>query len=84
MWDLHRKEGERTLWLSSSGGGLFGRPMTRKSYGALLNFWELFSPLRPSACIYITWSGTIPVSYFKQRTSFLVVSKPFVERTFEA
>src|ERR1700721_48026 len=43
MWDLHGKEGERTLWLSSSGGGLFGRPMTRKSYGALLNFWELFS-----------------------------------------
>ena len=32
--------GERSLRLSSSGGGLFGRLMTRESYGALLNFWR--------------------------------------------
>jgi hypothetical protein len=29
---------KRTLGSSSSGGGLFGRPMTRKSHGTLLNF----------------------------------------------
>jgi hypothetical protein len=46
------KEEERSLCLSSSGGGLFGRPTTRKSYGALLNFGELFSPL-PTACLHL-------------------------------
>jgi len=40
------KGGKHTLGLSSSGGGLFGRPMTRKSYGALLKFWGQ-SPIAP-------------------------------------
>ena len=33
-----------TLDVSSSGGGLFGRPMIRKGHGALLNFWGDFPP----------------------------------------
>jgi hypothetical protein len=33
------KWGKNILWLSSSGGGLFGRLTTRKSCEALLNFW---------------------------------------------
>ncbi len=32
---------ESSLCSSSSGGGLFGRPMTREGQGALLNFWAL-------------------------------------------
>jgi hypothetical protein len=85
MWDLHRKEGERTLWLSSSGGGLFGRPMTRKSYGALLNFWELFSSL-PTARLHL-------YNLFRMYNSgqlveiedfLMLTSTPFAERRFEA
>ena len=85
MWDLHRKEGERTLWLSSSGGGLFGRPMTRKSYGALLNFGELFSPL-PTARLHL-------YNLFRMYNSgqlveiedfLMLASTPFAERRFEA
>jgi hypothetical protein len=37
---------ERTLASSSSGGGLFGRPMTRKGHGALLNLGLAFSSSR--------------------------------------
>jgi hypothetical protein len=35
---------ESSLCSSSSGGGLFGRPMTREGQGALLNFWALSLP----------------------------------------
>jgi hypothetical protein len=38
------QRGGHTLGLSSSGGGLFGRPTTRKSCGALFNFWDEVSP----------------------------------------
>src|SRR5271166_3037240 len=37
---------ERTLCLSSSGGGLFGRLMTRKSHGTLLTLGAIY----PTGC----------------------------------
>jgi hypothetical protein len=42
---------------SSSGGGLFGRPMTRKSHGALLNFEDNLLQLRPGPLFVCTHSG---------------------------
>jgi len=48
---------ERSLAMSSSGGGLFGRPMTRKSHGALLNFWATLPRFQPESCSLCTHSG---------------------------
>ncbi len=41
-WDLPGQCAGVTWASSSSGGGLFGRPVTRMSQGALLNFWGNF------------------------------------------
>ncbi len=62
------EETEHTLWSSSSGGGLFGRSVTRKSYGALLN-WETSSPRR-IGFVAAPWSIQVvqfPISPFERR-----------------
>src|SRR5207245_8149803 len=46
---LQSIEAELFFWVSSSGGGLFGRPATRRESGTLFNFLGNFGPiiLRP-------------------------------------
>jgi hypothetical protein len=63
------KRGEHNLRLSSSGGGLFGRLMTRKSCGTLLNFGGAF--VRANSAAILKYSLGVAPTFAPKRTRAL-------------
>ena len=48
---------KHSLGSSSSGGGLFGRPVTRKRHGTLLKFWgrSAVTPAKDPVHMHTLW-----------------------------